>query len=178
MNATGHATSTAIEGCEISGEQADLETVTALYDAHVRDVYRYVHRLCLDRSIAEDVTQDVFVAALAEPITNLSVKWLMRSARNRMIDIVRRETNYRKKVRLLQRVDAYHDDVGVVIEQLRMEQALERLRTDHRIVLMLHHVDGVSIADLAEGLGRSYRGAEGLLVRARAALRAELENER
>ncbi len=163
-----------------AGEGTDHERVLALYDTYASDVYRYVHRLCLDHSIAEDVTQDVFVAALSEPPANISVGWLMRAARNRMIDIVRRQANYREKMRILRRGlnDHAHDDAEAVVEHLRMHEALGRLRTGHRIVLMLHYGDDQSVADLAEALGRSYKGAEALLARARAALRAELENDR
>ncbi len=162
-----------------AGEGTDHDRVMALYDAYVRDVYRYVHRLCLDHSIAEDVTQDVFVTALSHPPADISVGWLMRSARNRMIDIVRREANYRNKVSILKRgLDDHADEMDAVVEHLRMHEALGRLRTGHRIVLMLHYGDDQSVADLAEALGRSYKGAEALLGRARAALRAELENDR
>ena len=35
-----------------------------VYDAHVETVYRYVHRRCQDHSLAEDVTQDTFIAAI------------------------------------------------------------------------------------------------------------------
>lgn len=162
-----------------AGEGTDHQRVLALYDAHVREVYRYVHRLCHDHSIAEDVTQDVFVAALSEPPVDISVGWLMRAARNRMIDIVRRETNYREKVTILRRgLDGHGDEMEAVVEHLRMHEAIGRLRTGHRIVLMLHYGDDLGVAELAEALGRSYKGAEALLARARAALRAELENDR
>ncbi len=158
-------------------DHRDDKHVLALYDAHVRDVYRYVHRMCLDHSMAEDVTQDVFVAALREANVVVSVGWLMRSARNRLIDIIRREANYRDKLLVLTRDlnDQAGDESGALIESLRMRNALADLRPDHRISLMLHYVDGCSVAELAQALGRSYRGAEGLLSRARAALRAELE---
>ena len=43
---------------------------------------------------------------------------------------------------------------------------------------MLHYVEGWSVTDLADALDRSYKGAEGLLSRARAALRTELERDR
>ncbi len=162
-----------------SGEPPEHDRVIALFDAHVDEVYRYVHRRCLDHSIAEDITQDVFVAALATGPDELSVGWLMRSARNRMIDILRRETSLRDKIRLLVRdADDHIEDVGAVVEHLAMRDALGRLRPEHRIVLMLHYVDDASVAELAAAIGRSYKGAEGLLSRARVALRTELETVR
>ncbi len=152
--------------------------VTELYDAHVDEVYRYVHRLCLDHALAEDVTQDVFLRAMGRD-DELTVAWLLRSARNRLIDQVRREATYRDKLRILHpRPTDASDEMSGLIDDLRLREGLGRLRPDHRIVLMLHYVDGASVTELAAALGRSYKGAEGLLSRARAALRTELENDR
>lgn len=157
-------------------EGPDHQHVMSLYDAHVTEVYRYVHRLCLDHVTAEDVTQDVFVAALREPASAVSVGWLMRAARNRMIDLVRREATHRDKVRVLQR--QADQEPWTIVDDLTLRAALEQLRPEHRIVLMLHYISGISVAELADELGRSYKGAEGLLTRARAALRSELESKR
>ena len=44
-----------------------------------------------------------------------------------------------------------------------------------RLVLTLHYVDGYSVPALAEHLGRSVKSVEGLVTRARRALRAELD---
>lgn len=171
------------EGCVSIGDQRTDrwgdQQLEALYDAHVRDVYRYVHRMCLDHAVAEDVTQDVFIAAMRTPQADLTVGWLMRSARNRLIDIMRRDANHREKVRLLSRSRAAErDDIGHAVESLRLREAMSRLRREHRICLMLHYVDGCSVGELATSLGRSYKGAEGLLSRARTALRTELEGDR
>ena len=167
------------EGRVATKENPDHEHLVALYDTCVHDVYRYVHRLCLDHSVAEDVTQDVFVAAMRNPTVDISPGWLIRSARNRLIDIGRRDANYRDKVRILRPVPKGHDDdFGAVVEHLGVQDALARLRSEHRIVLMLHYVDDLPVAELATALGRSYKSIEGLLSRARAALRAELEDGR
>lgn len=173
------ATDTLTGDCVTSSDQRDDERLAALYNAHVVDVYRYVHRMCLDHAVAEDVTQDVFVALLRESDVDVSVGWLMRSARNRLIDIVRRESSYRDKVRVLTggTRSSGGDEPGAVVESLSMSESLAKLRPEHRISLMLHYVDGCSVADLAQALGRSYKGAEGLLARARTALRTELELE-
>lgn len=177
------ATDTAIGGLvtwDELGERDRQTAITALYDAHVRDVYRYVHRLCLDHATAEDVTQDVFVAALRAADPGITIAWLLRSARNRLIDIVRREANYRDKLRVLQRTadGSGVDEMAAVVDDLRLRAALAAMRPEHRIVLLLHYIEGTPVAELAGALGRSYKGAEGLLSRARAALRAELERDR
>ena len=105
-----NATDTARWGWVISGNRPDHERLTSIYDAHVDEVYRYVHRLCLDHAIAEDVTQDVFLAALGRTGEEVTVGWLIRSARNRMIDLVRREATYREKLRFLRGGTDGHTD--------------------------------------------------------------------
>jgi RNA polymerase sigma-70 factor (ECF subfamily) len=151
---------------------ADLRS---LYEFHVRDVYRFVHRRCGDRSLAEEITQDVFLTAVHGGV-DVSVGWLYVTARNRLIDHVRRQRTYRSKLRLVHDGDRAADD-ALVADRIRIEHALGALSTLHRTVLMLHYVDDLSVAQLASELGRSEKGAEALITRARAALRTELGDD-
>lgn len=147
------------------------------FASHGADVFRFVHRRCGDAAMAEEITQDVFVAALeahgfddAPPI-----EWLYRVARNRMIDVLRREQNYETKLRL---VAGHTEDEGhepATVDRVRVAAAVAALTALHRTVLMLRYVDDMSVRELAESLGRSERGVEALLMRARAALRHEIE---
>ncbi|MEM7284900.1 MAG: sigma-70 family RNA polymerase sigma factor [Actinomycetota bacterium] len=146
-----------------------------LFDAHGRDVYRFVHRRCGDASMAEEVTQDVFLAAIDASPDEVEVGWLYRVARNRMIDLLRRQDTLRTKLHLVGAATEVDDHAIAVADRVRLERALARLSTMHRSVLMLFHVDGMSVRDLAGQLERSERGVEALLMRARTALRDELE---
>jgi RNA polymerase sigma-70 factor (ECF subfamily) len=166
----------------VSDEPVDLDArradFAALYRAHVSEVFRYVHRRCGDRAVAEDVTQDVFLTAVrtAGDPHSVSIGWLIRVARNRLIDVMRRQA------RLSDKLGVIHDRaVGLdihldaaVVDRLIVVEALRRLSIDHRIVLTLHYLDGYSAPALAEELGRSVRSVEGLLFRAREGLRREL----
>ncbi|NNE11191.1 MAG: RNA polymerase subunit sigma-24, partial [Ilumatobacter sp.] len=60
-----------------------------MYDAHVEEVYRFVFRRCRDHALAEDITQETFMAAIrkADDPSTLSVGWLMTVARNRLVDV-------------------------------------------------------------------------------------------
>ena len=55
---------------------------------------------------------------------------------------------------------------------------LARLTPMHRLVLVLHYVDDLSVADVALAIGRSVRACESLLVRARRALDENLTEDR
>lgn len=157
-----------------SDRRADF---TALYEQHAVEVYRYVHRRCRDRALAEDVTQDAFLTAVrtVEDPAAIRVGWLIQVARNRLLDVLRRQARYEGKLRLVGSSDDDVDLPAAVVGRLRMTEALETLRVEHRVVLMLHYVDDLTVAGLAEELGRTPKAIEALLTRARRALRAELE---
>jgi RNA polymerase sigma-70 factor (ECF subfamily) len=50
---------------------------------------------------------------------------------------------------------------------LRLAQALARLPEDQRRVVELHYLKGMTVADVAEQIGRTRPAAVGLLFRAR-----------
>ena len=162
------------DGRALRQRRADF---AALYEQHAVEVYRYVHRRCRDRALAEDVTQDAFVAAVrtVDDPASISVGWLMQVARNRLLDVLRRQARYEGKLRLVGDRDEAADEPAVVVGRLRMTAALEELRVEHRVVLMLHYVDGLTVNALADELGRTPKAVEALLTRARRALRSELE---
>jgi RNA polymerase sigma-70 factor (ECF subfamily) len=151
---------------------------TALFDEHVAEVYRFVHSRCRDQAMAEDVTQDTFLTAVrtVDDPAEVTVGWLVRVARNRLLDIVRRQARYSGKLRLVGCTDQAPNDMNAMIEKLRMNDALDRLSIDQRLVLTLHYVDGLTVAALADELGRSAKAVESLVTRARRNLRRELEN--
>lgn len=146
-----------------------------LYDEHVDELYRFVHRRCRDHGLAEDITQDTFMTALRNhDVNEISIGWLKRSARNRLIDVLRRQSKYATKLRL---VGHRNEDVAEtdVAEQLRIEEALDQLSIEHRLVLTLHYIDGSTVAAIASDLDRSRKSVEGLITRARRQLRSQLE---
>lgn len=149
----------------------------ALYDCHVAEVYRFVHRRCRDRAVAEDVTQDAFLTAVrtVDDPAEITIGWLITVARNRLLDLLRRQARHSGKLRLLEPRADEADGGEVVADRMQMCAALEHLDVEHRLVLMLHYVDGLTIAELADELGRSPKAAEALMTRARRKLRRELE---
>ena len=147
----------------------------AVYDVHVDEVYRFVHRRCRDHALAEDITQETFMTAIrsADDPSSISIGWLITVARNRLLDVLRRQSRYQDKLRLVGApTNAGHE--ADTAERLRVERALSELSADHRLVLTLHYLDGLTVPALAEELGRSPKSVEGLVTRARRELREKL----
>jgi len=158
-------------------DDARTAAFTALYDEHCSDIYRYVHRRCQDVAMAEDVTQDTFLTAVrtVDDPASINAGWLKRVARNRLVDLLRRQTNHRTKLRLIRSGHTDRIETDVIVEHLRVAEALSRLKITQRLALTLHYIDGLTVSQLAAELGRSPKGVEALLTRARRRLREELE---
>ena len=151
---------------------ASVDELLLLYDAQAADVYGFVLRRCGDVGLAEDLAQDVFVAAARRVRDTSEVPspaWLYQVARSRLIDHWRREGRRVKKLRLLSggRVARSTDpaDEGELASQVMA--VLDELPTSQRSVLVLRYLDGYSVGQVAEMLGRTTKAAESLLVRAR-----------
>ena len=147
-----------------------------VYDAHVETVYRYVHRRCQDHSLAEDVTQDTFMTAIrnTEDPATITIAWLITVARNRLFDILRRQTKYEEKLQLVANDASRPADIDIA-ERLRVEAALGVLPVHYRLVLTLHYINGMTVPAIADELDQSVKSVEGLVTRARRELSAVLD---
>jgi RNA polymerase sigma factor (sigma-70 family) len=77
-------------------EKRDREAFTRLFDYFGPRLNAYLLRLGCDRAAAEEITQDAMVslwrkAHLFEPEKSSLATWLYRIARNRRIDVLRRD---------------------------------------------------------------------------------------
>lgn len=167
------ADGTSVESTRVS----EWPAFVAFYRANVTTVYRYLHRRCRDTALAEDLTQEVFTELIdsGRPVEEFGTGWLITTAQHRLIDTARRQERYRAKLQLLR---GGLDDTNPqrdTVDGLVLAEALERLGVDQRLVLSLHHLDGLPVADLAARLGRTPKSVEGLLRRARRNLHRELE---
>lgn len=144
-----------------AGDEAALAT---LYDRYAGLVYTLALRLCRHPSAAEEVLQDVFVtvwqsAALWDARRGSLQTWLCTIARNRSIDMLRKERS-REALPLL--VDMASDERGpdqlaeerVVAQDVR--NALERLPNKYRDVLEAVYFSGLTQREAARTLGLPY----------------------
>jgi RNA polymerase sigma-70 factor (ECF subfamily) len=140
----------------------------AFYVEALPRVYGYLVRRCASAAIAEELTQETFLAAVvalrkgARPDEPLA--WVLGIARHKLVD------DYRRTQR-----EAPVGDEAAVVEVSsdgRGIAALSAVPRDQRIALVLRHVDGMSVPEVASALGRSVEAAESLLARGRAAFRA------
>jgi RNA polymerase sigma factor (sigma-70 family) len=145
----------------------------ACYRATFADVYAYAAMLAgRDRSAAEDVVHDVYLAALhrarSGELTELSSGYLVTAVRGRWIDRWRSHDREQRRLVLVARRDEVSDDPERDDTSFGM---LAGLSDRERSAVVLRYVDDLPVADVAERLGIGTRAAESLLVRAMRRLR-------
>ncbi|MEU1482571.1 RNA polymerase sigma factor [Streptomyces sp. NPDC005752] len=167
----------------------DREAFAELYEEYARAVYNHAYRLTGDRSTAEEVMSETFLAAwrtrrTVEPEGDSLRPWLFGIATNRARN-ANRGTG-RRLAFLARRpapepvADIADATAGRVDDARRLaavRQALARLRRQEREVLVLCVWSGLDYAEAAEALGIPVGTVRSRLSRARDRLRRLTDEE-
>ena len=156
----------------------------AFYEEALPRVYGYfLHRCGRSVQVAEDLTQETFLAAVAELKKGRQVAtpiaWIYGIARHKLIDHYRSQERLERGLALTGQADEIEDEVIVPDEEEARERAtaaLASVAASQRAALVLCYVDGFSMREAAAILGKSDEAVESLLARGRASFkRAYLE---
>jgi RNA polymerase sigma-70 factor, ECF subfamily len=157
-------------------------TLLDLYDRALPVVYGYLVSRVGDRATAEELTSEVFLAAVdatgrdAGPA--IDTAWLVGVARHKLVDHWRRREREERKLTAVAALPDDHDDPwDARLDVLQARATLTQLGPANRLALTLRYLDGLSIPEMARELGRSRHATEALVVRARAAFRAAYDGE-
>lgn len=147
-----------------------------LYDRALPEVYGYLLSRCGQRALAEDLTEEVFLAALdacrRDVPPELTVAWLIGVARHKLVDHWRRTAREERGLRVVAGQQQDHEDPwDERLDAIVAREVLGTLAPHHRAVLTLRYLDGLPVAEVARYLDRTLHATEALLVRARAAFR-------
>ena len=141
----------------------DERALSELYDRYGGLVYAAGVRYLGDRTLAEDLVQDVFFsvwrnAASFDPSKAGFSTWIYRIARNRAIDLARRRQRRVRIVtpRMSEEALSEHDEVGDAEEILRtfdVVGALSEISPVQREVLVLAYFRGLSQREISRRTG-------------------------
>jgi RNA polymerase sigma-70 factor (ECF subfamily) len=165
-------------------QRGDAKAYEVLVRRHQDRVYRHLLHMTGSREDALELAQDVFIKGWqALPAWRPEAQfhtWLLRIASNAALDVLRRRT--------VVRFEALADDYDAPAEgpgpqaQLEAKQrlgaldaALAGMTAEHREVLLLREVEGLSYSELAQVLAIDEGTVKSRLARARAALAARYE---
>lgn len=157
-----------------AAQKKDKSAFKLLYQAHLNRVYALCFRLCADKSLAEDATQEVFIQVWRK-IENfkgdsLFSTWLHSLASNVTISHIRKQRGWWQKMMNIEDagIEPYYEvnsHSGDLLEGLIM-----RLPERARLVFVLHAIEGyrhnqvANMLDMAEGTSKAqYHRARTLL---------------
>ena len=171
-----------------SGDSAAIEE---FYNIHRNRLYSLVlEQVGRDEAVAEDLVQEVFLAALdsLDKFRGDSqlYTWLRSIAFHKINDFYRRQAREPKPrnsspdfdVRKLEQIG--DDELATLTmmesEEIRqsVHQALADLPQDYQEVLVLKYLQDMPVLAISQIMGRSPKSVEGLLARARKAMRDNL----
>jgi RNA polymerase sigma-70 factor (ECF subfamily) len=104
--------------------------------------------------------------------------WLMGVARHKLVDHYRRHGREERKLSLAWSSAGDVATLPFDVTSAEAVHALSRLSSEHRLVLALRYLDDLTVADVADMIGRSIGATESLIGRARHALTKSLEGSR
>lgn len=155
-----------------------------MYEALLPVIYGFLYiRVAGNKELAEDLTAEAFVAAASEYGAGraevVTAPWLRTVAKRRLVDHWRRERTVRERTPSLGDRHEFVEDAGIGERQV-VVRALLKLSDDERTALVMQHIDGYSVREVAEVIGRTNKATESLLGRARLAFRtaySEVEHD-
>jgi RNA polymerase sigma-70 factor (ECF subfamily) len=160
-------------------ETATEDTLVNVYRATLRPLYAFVARRAAgDRTLAEDVTQEAWLRAVADwsrkGVPREPLAWLCTAARNLLANWYRGEAR-KRLTRVELELDAQTLEPRSSGAAAAVQQGMAQLRRADAELLEAFHVDGLSMRDLAANHRCSEKAIEGRLRRARVALARVLE---
>jgi RNA polymerase sigma-70 factor (ECF subfamily) len=165
-------------------QRGDERAFTLILRAYEQPVYNYVLRLVGDRSLAEDLTQEVFLRVY-QGLPGFSLRsrfttWLFQVTKNRVLDELRAlERRPRAVVTLddippLEVVDAPFERAEAIDAVWR---AVEGLSVDLKMALLLRDVVGLSYTEIADALEVTLATVKWRIYKAREDVQAALARE-
>jgi RNA polymerase sigma-70 factor, ECF subfamily len=166
----------------------DRTAVAELYDRHAAAVYGMAVSVVRDASLAQDVTQDVFVrlwtrAHTFDPQRGTPIGWLVSVARNLALDELRRQRrNAERADRLAQAAPSHpteHPDPLLEWgwQSDEVLQAIAELSANQRQTVELVYLQGYTLTEVAERLGIAVGTVKSRLHSALVSLRGALVDE-
>lgn len=166
------------------GSPADhRDAFDALVARHYRGIYNMVYRMLGNSEDAADLTQETFLRVHSRldsfELGRSFLAWMRTIASNLCIDHLRRrgvpavslDERLESGVEEADRAAALEKQVELAEDSRRVLAAVQKLPEKQRAVLVLRHVEGLKLEEIAETLRMPLGTVKTMLFRGRAAVR-------
>jgi RNA polymerase sigma-70 factor (ECF subfamily) len=154
--------------------RGDMHACEKIYRKYHQQAFTVAARICNNRELAQDVTQEAFISAFKRmhqyrgdaPFWG----WLRRVVVNHAISALRKLPRH-DAVELEEHMSPRQGDQDGLGQCMDLEQALSQLNDEDRMVVWLHDVEGYKHREIARLAGKTESYSKTRLNRARARLR-------
>ena len=159
-------------------QRGDERAFSIIVRTYEQPVFNYVLRLTGDRSLSEDLTQEVFLRVF-QGLPGFSLRsrfttWLFQVTKNRVLDELRALERRDRPGAPLEVVDAPAERAETIDAVWR---AVENLNPDLKMALLLRDVVGLSYSEIAETLEITLATVKWRIYKAREEVQAALQRE-
>ena len=162
--------------------QGDLQAFDSLYHRHIRSVYNRV-RYTVSETDVEDVTQEVFIAALRSlPSFRGEAQfstWLRTLTNYKVAEYYRRRSRKKENMQVdlshAERHSVHNNNTSSMEDRITMRRALNKIPEQYREVILLRFAEGLQFNEMAELLKQNPEATKSLFRRAMSALRKTLD---
>lgn len=156
-------------------KRGDMHACEKIYRMYHVKAFTVAMRVCNNRELAQDVTQEAFINVFRRikqyrgdsPFWG----WLRRVVVNHAISALRKLPRH-DAVELQEHMSPRNGDQDGMGQCMDLEQALQQLSDEDRMVVWLHDVEGYKHLEIARLVGKTESYSKTRLNRARARLRA------
>lgn len=162
-------------------KEGSKEAFDVLYHRHLPRVYKRV-RYVIPESDIEDVTQDIFIAAVKSLASFRGDAqfgtWLRTLTNHKVAEFYRKRTR-KQEPQLAPLSDALSQVTGgtskSMEERIFLQRALQDLPENYREIILLRFAEDLQFNEIADLTNQNLEATKSLFRRAIAALRAQLE---
>lgn len=164
--------------------KGDHQAFERLVQKHGTALLNFLLRYTGDRTVAEDIVQEVFIRIYTSAHTfkkTTGVKastWIFKIAYNLSMNEIKRQRRYKRFCNALNQTGQQTQHLERIKEwETRKDimAALRRLPEDQRAALLLRVNEGYSYREISNILNRSVSGVESLIFRGRKSLKKHLK---
>ena len=165
-------------------QRGDERAFTLIVRAYERPVFNYVMRLVGDRSLAEDLTQEIFIRVY-QGLPGFSLRsrfttWLFQVTKNRVLDELRALERRPRSVATLEDIPPL-EAIDQPFERMETIEAvwrsIEALNVDLKMALLLRDVVGLAYSEIADALEITLATVKWRIYKAREEVQAALIRE-
>ncbi len=157
-------------------QKNDYRAYEQLYRLHVGRIFALCVRLCKDRDMAEDLTQEAFVQAWRQlgkfRGDSAFGSWLYRIATNTALSYLRKQKPFLNSLDIDDVPDPAYRETND--EQIGLELAISELPDGARAVFVLYSLEGYTHVEISGLLGIAEGSSKAQLHRARQLLKQSL----